>query len=250
VTTEPFYGPEQAAIHDEAFGHTATNAARLLLDRLEQAGLTEGTVVDLGCGTGILAARLAEAGYEVVGLDLSPAMLARARRAAPHADLRLGSVHDAELPRAVGVAAVGEVLNYATDPRAGAAALGPAFARVHDALVPGGVFVFDVAGPGRGGPGGGGQRFHVHHDWCMGTTVAEEGQRLTRDMVTFVPEGDGTSWRRVDEHHLLHLYRPEDVAQALERAGFSVERLPGYPGAAEDWVTVHGLAVFCARRPA
>lgn len=36
-------------------------------------------VVDLGCGTGSLAVLLAEAGHRVHGLDLSPAMVERAR---------------------------------------------------------------------------------------------------------------------------------------------------------------------------
>jgi SAM-dependent methyltransferase len=40
---------------------------------------TRGPILELGCGTGRVMLRLAEAGFEVVGLDLSPAMLARAR---------------------------------------------------------------------------------------------------------------------------------------------------------------------------
>jgi len=42
----------------------------------EQAG---GPVLELGCGTGRVAIPLAEAGFDVVGLDRSTAMLARAR---------------------------------------------------------------------------------------------------------------------------------------------------------------------------
>jgi ubiquinone/menaquinone biosynthesis C-methylase UbiE len=39
-------------------------------------------VADLGCGTGSLAVLLAQGGAEVVGVDLSPAMIDRARRKA------------------------------------------------------------------------------------------------------------------------------------------------------------------------
>src|SRR5688572_13640084 len=37
-------------------------------------------MLDLACGTGTLALMQAEAGWEVIGLDASPAMLAEARR--------------------------------------------------------------------------------------------------------------------------------------------------------------------------
>ena len=51
-------------------------------------------VLDLGCGTGSLAVLLAVAGYDVVGVDSSPAMLEHARVKADAAgvpvDLRLG----------------------------------------------------------------------------------------------------------------------------------------------------------------
>jgi len=40
-------------------------------------------ILDLGCGTGELSAQIAARGAEVVGLDSSPAMLARARSAFP-----------------------------------------------------------------------------------------------------------------------------------------------------------------------
>lgn len=43
------------------------------------AATADGPVLELACGTGRLACRLAEAGCEVVGMDLSEAMLARAR---------------------------------------------------------------------------------------------------------------------------------------------------------------------------
>ena len=44
-------------------------------------------VVDLGCGTGSLAVLLAEAGHRVRGLDLSPAMVERARAKVASHDL-------------------------------------------------------------------------------------------------------------------------------------------------------------------
>lgn len=63
-----------------------------------------GSVLDVGCATGEIAGRLADLGYEVVGLDLSPAMIRRARRRskAPHSRLTF-EVADVARPREPGV---------------------------------------------------------------------------------------------------------------------------------------------------
>ena len=45
-----------------------------------------GRVLDVGCGTGALAARLSELGYEVVGVDPSEGMLEVLRRRAPQVE--------------------------------------------------------------------------------------------------------------------------------------------------------------------
>ena len=52
------------------------------VDLLEALGV--GAVLDAGCGTGRVAIELDRRGHQVVGVDLDPAMLATARRNAPH----------------------------------------------------------------------------------------------------------------------------------------------------------------------
>src|SRR4249920_1412740 len=106
-----FYGAEQAGIHHREFGRLAGRAADLLTRELVAAGLASGTVVDLGCGSGILARRMTDAGYDVLGVDVSAAMLDLARQEAPRARFVQGSLLDAELPAsAVAVTATGEAL--------------------------------------------------------------------------------------------------------------------------------------------
>lgn len=49
-------------------------------------------VLDAGCGTGRVAVRLDELGYDVVGVDVDESMLDQARAAAPGLDWRVGDL--------------------------------------------------------------------------------------------------------------------------------------------------------------
>lgn len=51
-------------------------------------------VLDLGCGTGHLTARIAESGADVVGLDSSTSMVAQARQNFPKLSFQLGDARD------------------------------------------------------------------------------------------------------------------------------------------------------------
>src|SRR5690606_33162762 len=144
---QPFYGPDLAFIHDAGFGAVAAAAARRLERHLATHRLPDGALVDLGCGSGTLAAALAKLGRPIVGIDASPAMVALARQAAPGARFEVGSVYGAAIPEAAVVTAVGETFNYVL-PGSRAPSLEPIFRRVARALLPGGLFLLDlVTGP-------------------------------------------------------------------------------------------------------
>lgn len=64
-----------------------------MLDRL-----TPGRVLDAACGTGAVTQQLVAQGHDVVGVDVSEGMLARAREAAPEAHLLVGDLTDLPLP--------------------------------------------------------------------------------------------------------------------------------------------------------
>jgi SAM-dependent methyltransferase len=70
------------------------------LVKAEAAGFVSGKVLDLGCGKGPNAIFMAERGYDVAGIDLVPAAVAAARRAAERRGLSIRfSVGDVfELP--------------------------------------------------------------------------------------------------------------------------------------------------------
>lgn len=54
-------------------------------------------ILDAGCGTGRVAVRLAELGYDVVGVDVDATMLDVARAEAPDLDWRLGDLASFDL---------------------------------------------------------------------------------------------------------------------------------------------------------
>lgn len=51
-------------------------------------------ILDLGCGTGELTARLAESGAEVIGMDASASMIAKAQQSFPHLMFQQGDARD------------------------------------------------------------------------------------------------------------------------------------------------------------
>jgi SAM-dependent methyltransferase len=239
------YAQDLAYVHHDSFGMLAEGAAPIVLGALRRAGIRRGLIVDLGCGSGILARALTEAGYDVLVVDLSPDMLRLAARNAPLASFKRGSLLEVEIPPCVAVTAIGECFNYVFDPRNTPAALSRVFRRIQGALQPGGFLLCDVAGPGRLGQGQVRQALYDHSDWTLYVRTEENraGTRLTRDMVLF--RRIGSRYRRSDEHHALRLYPPEIISSRLGSAGFRVRRLRGYvpPHLRAYW------PVFLAQKP-
>ena len=96
------YWSGRAAGFDLAPSHNvlteAQHQAWLALLR-EVAGPPPLSVLDVGCGTGFLAMRMAELGHTAVGIDLAEAMLAAAQRKAADSGLPATFRHgDAEAP--------------------------------------------------------------------------------------------------------------------------------------------------------
>src|SRR5271165_1718144 len=106
------YRDDLAYIHDAGFGSFARAAGAVLVDALRRGHVTEGLVVDLGCGSGILSGVVSGSGYQTLGIDISEGMIALARKHVPRGKFRLESLLSAKLPSCVAVAAVGECLNY------------------------------------------------------------------------------------------------------------------------------------------
>lgn len=107
----------------------------------------DGAVLDLCCGTGIVTVPLAESGLEVVGVDISPAMLEQAKTKAEGWENLTFVLQDAlefSTPQRFGlVLMTGNAFQcFLTDDD-----LKTLFAKVYTLLESGGVFIFDTRLP-------------------------------------------------------------------------------------------------------
>jgi SAM-dependent methyltransferase len=226
-TSQQTYRDDLAYIHDAGFGGFATHAAPMVLELLATNGTRQGQVVELGCGSGILAAALTDAGYDVLGFDISTAMVELARRRAPAADIRHGSFLEATLPPCELVVAIGEIFNYLFDKRNTTTRLHKLFHSVSKALVPGGWFVFDAALVGRV-PEGRRRAYSLGDDWACLFEAEEDSEKklLTRRITSFRKVGD--AYHRDDEIHRLRLYDRDWILDELRGAGFRVRTIRAY----------------------
>lgn len=137
----------------------------------------------------------------------------------PRATFEVGSFLDAAIPPCAAIVAIGEVFGYVASGTGRPVALGWVFARCHDALDPGGLLMFDLAGPGRlqareqpgwtAGPG-----------WVVLVETHVESDTLSGEIVTFRRCGR-SRYRRSEETRRLQLHRPVDVLAQLRRNRFT-----------------------------
>jgi len=199
-------------------------------------------VLDLGCGTGGHALRLARRGYAVVGVDRSAPMLARARarvaaEPGPEATFREGDLRN--LPEALGpdeppfdaAVVLFAVLGYLVT----TADLRTALAGIRRSLRTGGLLVFDgwygpavLADP----PG---ERLRVL-DVGEGRTVlrAASGRldplrhRCTVSYRLWTLDGDRVAGR-AEERHEMRFFFPLELEALLTEAGFAAPAVGAFP---------------------
>lgn len=119
---------------------------RLLFD---VAHISPRTILDCACGTGNVSYALADCGYDVIGIDLSPGMVAHAqskqRRGAPYpVQFLQADLTSFKLPQIFDAATcLYDSFNYILEP----AKLHAAFAQIAAHVTSGGAFVFDMNTP-------------------------------------------------------------------------------------------------------
>ena len=180
------------------------------------------TVLDLACGTGSLTRELALRGYEMIGVDQSPEMLAQAaeknRGVSPVEPIFLcQSMEKLDLYGTIDACVCClDSVNYVTRPDR----LRRAFQRVHLFLMPGGLFIFDVDTPEKLRAMDG-QVFldETEDTYCVWRGEWSPRRRVcTFGMDLFRREGD--VWLRGEELHEEYAYEPEELEDYLRQAGF------------------------------
>ncbi len=206
----------------DAAGKGRAKKAKALEDRLAEE---RDLVVDLGCGTGRLTAMLADRGYDVAGVDLSPEMLAAAqetnrarRKPIPYLcqDMRRLDLYCT----AGTFVCVCDSINYLLTDRD----LHGTFQRVRNFLFPGGVFIFDF------------NTVHKYRDVIGTRTITEDSEdvsfiwentfRAARSrneaaITFFAREADGR-YRRFEETHVQRGFTMGEMRRLLNRAGLKV----------------------------
>ncbi|HEV7237999.1 MAG TPA: methyltransferase domain-containing protein [Thermoanaerobaculia bacterium] len=203
------YGRDLAYIHHAGFSEFAESAAPGLLEILWRHGVRDGLVVEVGCGSGILAHELTRAGFDVLGYDASPAMIALAREQSGAPRFEVGAFDAIDIPACNAIVAMGEVLNYGT------------FAGVRKLIANAetNLLIFDIAERGAYPP------YDEHRvegdDWSVIAIKESDGTRLTRRILTF--RADGDTMRRAEEVHALELYDRAAMKALLREHGFGVQ---------------------------
>lgn len=120
-------------------GYAAPQAIRAAIDRAHGAPPAGLRVLDLGCGTGLMAPEVQGLAAHLAGVDLSPRMVEKARARALYDSLAVGDVVEAMRaePGAWDLLTAADVLVYIGD-------LAPVFAAAAAALRPGGRFAATV----------------------------------------------------------------------------------------------------------
>lgn len=179
-------------------------------------------VLDLGCGTGRIAALLADAGYDLVALDNSPEMLniAREHNAGKNTLLLCQDMRSFELYGTVqAVYSSFDCLNYLRS----AEDLRKVFSLVHLYLEPGGVFVFDVNTLYRLESVFGENVFSYEFGDGLLLWRNEPGKRSCRFVLDWFEEQEDGSYLRSSETQVEYVHAPRTLRSLAAETGFSVE---------------------------
>lgn len=193
-----------------------------LIERLKEYGIEDGLVLELGCGTGTMTELLADAGYDMIGVDNSEEMLAEAmekRTESGHEILYLlQDMQEFELYGTVrAIVSVCDSLNYLTEEED----LLQTFRLVNNYLDPGGIFLFDMNSVYKYQEMLGDQTIAENREdgsFIWENSYDEESGINVYELALFLPREDGL-YEKTEEIHYQRSYSLEKIRELLEKAG-------------------------------
>jgi len=195
--------------------------ARHIREKLCEHGVTDGIVLDLGCGTGTMTERLAGYGYDMIGVDNSEEMLelAMEKKTESGYDILylLQDMRGFELYGTVrAVVSVCDSVNYITEPDE----LEEVFRLVNNYLDPKGIFLFDF------------NTVHKCRDVIGDSTIAED-----RGVCSFIWDNRYYEKEQINEYDLTLFiaedFNPMENAYVSERTADSEDALLSEEGAGD-----------------
>ena len=197
--------------------------AEYITGLLREYGIEDGLVLDLGCGTGTMTELLAEAGYDMIGIDQSEEMLEEAlekKEASGHDILYLcQDMREFELYGTVrAIVCVCDSMNYILEEEE---ILDILSAAAYNYLDYDGLFIFDL------------NTEYKYREILGEQTIAEnreegsfiwenyydEAQRINEYQLTLFVKEKEDLYRKFEETHYQRAYSLDTVRNLVERSG-------------------------------
>lgn len=196
--------------------------ADYLIGLLKEYGIDSGIIADLGCGTGSMTELLADAGYDMIGIDNSIDMLEIAREKMMDSEQQilylLQDMREFELYGTVhAIVSVCDSMNYILEKED----LVKVFRLANNYLEPRGYFIFDM------------NTQYKYRTQLGDRTIAEDREDMSfiwdnfydeetkineYSLSIFVQEEDDL-YRKYEEVHYQRAYSLEEVKEAIKEAG-------------------------------
>lgn len=210
--------------------------AEYLIGLLNEYGIHDGLVADLGCGTGNMTELLSAAGYDMIGIDNAEEMLeiAMEKKAASGKDILylLQDMREFELYGTVGaIVSICDSMNYITEEED----LREVFRLVNNYLDPKGIFIFDFNTEYKYKDVLGDQTIAEDREDCSfiwDNYYYEEEKMNEYELSLFIREGNDGLYRKYQETHYQRAYELKTIQKLIEASG--LEYITAYDAFTKD----------------